>query len=102
MQDEIIEQIEPPLKLVSKRCMALSFGLRLFLQYGVFISSAAVWYFYDIFIAFMSIFLSFIIIGIIRSKLRSAVLPSFQREFYYSDKVLAEWFTAKELCREEL
>jgi len=39
--------------------------------------------------------------GIIRSKLRNSVIPFNQREYQYSDKAIADWYSAKELCYEE-
>ncbi len=56
------------------------------------------WCFYDYFIAIGIFLLSFIIMGIIRSKLRNSVVPSSQREYQYNDKGIADWFTARELC----
>jgi hypothetical protein len=60
-----------------------------------------IWYFYDFFIALLSLVLTFIIMGIIRSKLRNAVIPFNQREYQYNDKAIADWYVAKELCYEE-
>lgn len=98
MRGDIIELMEAPPKLYSKRCKAVSVLLRMFLEYGISASILISWYIYDIFIAVMTMFLGFIIMGIIRSKLiNAAIIPS-QREFSRSDKEIAEWFTAKELC----
>jgi hypothetical protein len=53
---------------------------------------------YDYFMAFFALILSFIIMGIVRSKLRNSVIPPNQREYQYNDKGIADWYTAKELC----
>lgn len=100
MSDNYIEMLEPTPKLHSKKCRAVSFLLRLFLQYGTILTTLATWYLYDFFIAMPTLVLTFIIIGIIRSKLRNSVIPHAQREYHYNDKGIADWYTAKELCSE--
>ena len=75
MQTDFIDLIEPTPKLHSKRCRVAAFILRVFLQFTTFIVSLLAWYFYDYFIALLTLVLSFIIMGIIRSKLRNSVIP---------------------------
>jgi hypothetical protein len=72
--------------------------LKIFLQYTTFIVAIITWYFYDYFIAIATLLLSFIIMGIIRSKLRNSVIPVSQREYHYTDEGIADWYTAKVLC----
>lgn len=98
MQNDYIDLIEPTPKLHSKKCKAIAFILRIFLQFTTFITSLLAWYVYDFFIAMLALVLSFIIMGIIRSKLRNAVIPPNQREYQYNDQGIADWYTAKELC----
>ncbi|PLY12745.1 hypothetical protein CVO_03635 [Sulfurimonas sp. CVO] len=100
MQEEFIELIESTPKLYSKKCKLISFMLRLFLQYTIFLSALTAWYLYDFFLALLTLVLTFIIIGIIRSKLRNSAIPFSQREYHYSDKEIADWYSAKELCYE--
>jgi len=100
MENDYIDLIEPTPKLHSKKCKFISFVLRVFLQFSTFLSSLIAWYVYDYFIAMLTLVLSFIIMGIIRSKLRNAVIPLNQREYQYNDKGIADWYTAKELCFE--
>lgn len=100
MQTDIIDLIEPTPKLHSKRCKLISLILRLFLQFTTFISAMIAWYLYDYFIAGAILLLSFIIMGIIRSKIRNSVIPIKQREFQYNDQGIADWYTARELCIE--
>lgn len=102
MQEEFIELREPTPVLYSKKCRAVSLLLKLFLQYGSAAATFIAWYIYDFFIALLTLVLAFILMGIIRSKLRNSVIPSSQREYHYNDKEIAEWFSAKELCYETL
>lgn len=100
MSDNYIEMLEPTPKLYSKKCKFISFLLKLFLQFTTIISSLAAWYLYDYFIAMLTLVLSFIVMGIIRSVLRNSVIPPAQREYHYNDRGIADWYTAKELCYE--
>lgn len=98
MQTDFLEQIEPTPKLHTKKCKLAAFTLRVFLQFGTIIIGLIIWYMYDYFVAIAGFLLSFIIIGIIRSKLRNSVIPLSQREYQYSDQGIADWYMAKELC----
>ena len=98
MQNDFIDMIETTPVLKSKKCKLVSFLLRIFLQCSTYITTLLVWYMYDYFIAFFALILSFIVIGVIRSKLRNSVIPVKQREYQYTDKGIADWYTAKELC----
>ena len=102
MQNDIIDMIEPTPKLHSKKCRLISFILRVFLQYGIFIIALFTLYMYDYFIAIATFLVSYIVMGIVRSKLRNSVIPLKQREYQYNDKGIADWFTAKEICNDEL
>ncbi len=101
MQTDYIDLIEPTPKVYSKKCKLIAFILRIFLQFSSYMFTLLAWFFYDYFIAFFTLILSFIIIGIIRSKLRNSVIPPKQREYQYNDKGIADWYTAKELCLED-
>lgn len=98
MNEDFLEMIEPTPKLISKKCKLISLILRIFLQFSIYILTVTSWLVYDYFIAFFTFILSFIIIGIIRSKLRNSVIPFKQREYQYSDKAIADWYTSKEFC----
>lgn len=100
MKTEYINLIEPTPILKTKKCKLISFALRVFLQFTTFITSLIAWYMYDYFIALLTLVLSFIIMGIIRSKIRNSVIPTTQREYQYNDQGIADWFTARELCIE--
>ena len=100
MQTDFIELIEPTPKLRTKKCKLISFLVRMFLQYTTFIAALLAWYIYDYFIAIAVLLLSFIIMGIIRSKIRNAVIPSKQKEYQYNDEGIANWYVSRELCIE--
>ncbi len=102
MQTDFINLIEPTPKLHSKKCKLISFILRIFLQFTTFIVAALAWYIYDYFIAGAVLLLTFIVMGIIRSKIRNSVIPPKQREFQYNDQGIADWFIAREICFEEV
>jgi len=98
MDTDYIDLIEPTPKLKTKKCKFVAFLLKLFLQYTTFLAAIIAWYLYDYFIAIATLLLSFIIMGIIRSKLRNSVIPLSQREYHYTDAGIADWYTAKVLC----
>ncbi|MFA6191173.1 MAG: hypothetical protein WC665_02375 [Sulfurimonas sp.] len=100
MPTDFINQIEPTPKLHSKKCQTISFFVRIFLQFTTAAASLIAWYLYDYFIAFFTLILTFIIMGIVRSKIRNSVIPPTQREYQYNDQGIADWFTARELCLE--
>ena len=98
MQNVIIEMIEPTPKLNTTKCKIISYMIWLFLQTATYIATAISWYIYDYFIAFFTLILSYIVMGIIRSKLRNIAIPQKQQEYNYNDKGIAQWFTAREIC----
>jgi hypothetical protein len=98
MNEEYINLIEPTPKLHAKKCKMISLSIRIFLQYALYPFTLFMWYFYDYFIAGAAFLLGFIIIGIIRAKLRNSVIPLTQREYHYTDAAIADWYTAKILC----
>ena len=100
MQTDFIELMEPTHKLHTKKCKIISLIVRMFLQFTTFIIALITWYVYDYFIAGATLILVFIIMGIIRSKIRNSVIPAKQREYQYNDQGIADWYTARELCIE--
>lgn len=100
MNEEILEMLEPTPKLNSKKCRVISLIIRMFLQFGIYIIALIIWYWQDYFIAIASLIASYIVMGIVRSKIRNSVIPPKQREHQYSDKEIADWFVARELCFE--
>ena len=100
MQKDFIDMIEPTPKIHSNKCKLVALLLRIFLQFTTPMIGLVIWYMYDYFIGIASLLLSFIVMGIIRSKLRNSVIPPNQREYQYNDKGIADWYTSRELCIE--
>jgi len=100
MQTDFINQIIPTPTLKTNKCKIIAFLLRIFLQFTSYIVALIIWYMYDYFIAIGLFFLSYLIMGIIRSKLRNSVIPKAQQEYQYNAKGIANWYTAREICIE--
>ena len=98
MENDFIDMMEPTPKLHTKKCQFISKTIAFFLQYTNYIIAIFVWILYDYFLAFFALILSFILVGIIRAKMRVRVIPPKQLEYPYNDKGIADWFTAKEIC----
>ena len=102
MQNDYIDLIEPTPKLLSKKCKLISFFIKIFLEYTTIISGLIAWYLSDYFIAIATLLLTYIVMGIVRSKIRNSVIPIKQREYQYNNQGISDWFTAKEICNDEL
>jgi len=102
MQNNTIDMIETTPKLKSKKCKTISFIISLVLKYISYIITIIIWIKYDYFIAFFTLILSFIIMGIVRAKLRNIAIPLKQQEFQYTDMEIASWYTAQEICNDKL
>lgn len=95
---DFIDMMEPTPNLLSLKCRFLGTTLWLFLQFFIYPASLLVWYLYDYFIAGIALVLGFVVIGIIRAKIRNISIPHKQREYNYNDKGIATWFVATHLC----
>lgn len=102
MNDDFLEMLEPTPKLKTKKCKIISMLIWIFLKFSIYIITIISWLMYDYFIAFFTLILSYVIVGIIRAKLRNSVIPMKQREYHYNDKDIANWYTAKAICDDEL
>jgi len=102
MENNYIDLIEPTPKLYSKKCKFTAFGIKIFLQYFTVFAAFAAWYLYDYFIAGATLLILYIVVGIIRSKIRNSTIPVHQREHHYTDEEIAKWFSAKALCYENI
>ena len=100
MQTDFIDQIEATPKLRTSKCKLISLSIRIFLQLTSYIVGLIAWYYYDYFIAIALFLLSFIIIGIVRSKMMHSAIPPSQHEYTYNTQGIADWYTARELCIE--
>ncbi len=83
----------------SYKCLILSWCVRLFLQFFSTVAAVLSWYLYNYFIALVVLMLSFVVMGIVRSKLRQSSIPINQQEHGYSDAQIASWFTQQYLCK---
>jgi len=101
MKNDYIDLIQPTPTLTSKKCRFTAFIIRVLLQFSTVTMTLIAWILYDYFIAGATLLISFLIVGIVRSKMRNSVIPLHQREYTYSDDAIAKWFCAKELCIEE-
>ena len=102
MQTDYIDLIEPTPTLHSKKCKIIAYIINLFLQFATVTSAVVAFFLYDYFVAIATLLVIFIVMGIVRSKLRNDVIPVTQREHQYSDKEIAIWYTARELCNDNL
>ncbi len=100
MQTDYIDLIEPTPTLYSKKCKLIALAIRVFLQFTTVTVGLITWLLYDYFIAIATMLLTFIVMGIVRSKMRNSVIPQSQREFQYNDQGIADWFAAREICLE--
>lgn len=98
MEDNFLELIEPTPKIEKKKCRVLVFIITFFLKFSTVIAALIAWYLYDYFIAGATLLITFLIVGIIRSKIRNEVIPLNQQEFHYTDNAIATWYVAKRIC----
>ncbi|MDF1881848.1 hypothetical protein JHD50_11150 [Sulfurimonas sp. MAG313] len=86
----------------NKQCKLLQIALALFLSYGIYLITAIIWFFYNWYYALSSLLLSFVLMGIVRSKLLHASIPKVQQEFTYSDKDISSWYVHRYVCPSEV
>ena len=98
MDHDFLELIEPTPTLKGKKCKIGAFFLTLTLSYSPLFFSLILWYLYDYFVAGATLLITFLVIGIVRSKLRNDVIPPNQREFHYTDSAIATWYVTKRVC----
>jgi len=98
MEEKYIDMIEPTPIFNSKRCNIIAKILEYSLTYSIYFITIFSFYLYDFFIAFLTLGLSFIVIGIIKSKLKILSIPIKQLEYLYSDEEIARWYLSKNLC----
>lgn len=98
MNNETIEPIQDVPKLTTKACKIYALLLNYILRFSSVLIAIYVWYAYHLFYALGALIMSYLIFGIIKAKMRDQAIPMKQHERNYSDKELAIWFIAKELC----
>ena len=88
---------QPP----NKACKILHLLLSGFLSYGIYLITAVVWWQYNWYYALSALLLSFVLMGILRSKLLHSSIPKVQQEFTYSDKDIIGWYLHRYVCPSE-
>ena len=101
MQFNDIEEIKQPPMARTFKCKIMFILLELFLRFTTLSVGLLVWYVYDYFIAIATLLVVFIVMGIIRSKLRNIAVPLSQIERDYSDKEIAQWYGSYSFCFKE-
>lgn len=91
-------RIDPTPILPTRVCRITARLMGYALSYGNYALAAIVWMKSDWFIAAGSLFLGFIVFGIIRSKLRNSSIPPAQRETPYNDYAIATWYLSRNTC----
>ncbi len=95
--DDIIDLIESTPVLKTRRCKILSRLIAFCLTFGSVLLALGTWYLYNLLYAGAALIIGYLVIGIIRSKMRNSVIPRMQQEYHYTDRAIADWFVAKEL-----
>ena len=85
-------------KLIDTKCKILNTLLSWFLGYGAYIIALSIWWSYNWYFAISALLLSFILIGILRSKLLYSSIPKVQQELAYSDKDISSWYLYLYIC----
>ncbi len=99
-QEDYIEFIQPTPILHAKRCKLLAKTIALLLRFGAYIVAIMIWWQIDLFFGVVALGLAYLLIGIVRSKMRTLSIPHTQLEYNYSDEAIATWYAAKHLCYE--
>jgi len=100
MENDFIPLIETTPTLYSKKCKIFAWLLMATLKSANYIFALIIWYKFDYFFAIASFLIGFIVMGIVRSKLRNSAIPRVQQEYHYSDKAIADWYMARRVCFE--
>ncbi len=95
-----IPMIEPTPEPQKPFCRYIALLLGWFLSYGVYMLATLAWYFYDWFYAAAFLLLGFVVIGIIRAKIRNISIPPAQQEYAYTDHAIAKWFIVRRMLCE--
>lgn len=94
-----IPLIEPTPEPSRAFCRFAAIALGYFLSYGTYMAALIVWLLYDWFYAVAALLAGFVILGIVRAKIRNISIPLQQQEYQYTDLAIAKWFIVrKTLC----
>lgn len=98
MKNETVYLKEETPEPNSTRCKTVVYTIAFLLRFGSFLIALAIFICADLFYAIASGLIAYIIIGIVKSKMRSASIPPSQHEFSYNDTEIAKWYAKKILC----
>lgn len=89
--------IEPTPEPVKTQCRIAARLLGWFLSYGTYAPALPAWYLYGWFYAIAALLLAFVVLGIVRAKIRNASIPLAQQEYQYTDQAIAKWFVVRRM-----
>lgn len=89
--------LEPTPEPQKKPCRIAALLLGWFLSYGTFFFGIAAWVLYGWFYAIAALLLAFVVLGILRAKIRNASIPLQQQEYQYTDQAIAKWFVVRRM-----
>jgi len=98
MKETTIDLIEPTPIPKSSYCKVISKVIELFLRFSIYFFGLILYLSFDIFVSCIGLAIYFIVLGIIKSKLRLISIPYRQLEFDYSDREISQWYVMKYLC----
>ncbi len=92
-----IPMIEPTPEPKQPLCRLFALLLGWFLSYGNYLIALFFWWLYDWFYAAAALLTGFVVIGIVRAKIRNISIPPAQQEYPYTDRAIARWFVVRRL-----
>lgn len=96
MQNDI-PFIEPTPTLTKRSCRALVYLIEILLRTGSVLIALIAWYLTDWKLAIAFFLLGFLVMGILRAKLRNDSIPPAQQEYDYNDRAIAAWYVSRRL-----
>jgi hypothetical protein len=92
-----IPTIEPTPEPATALCRIAARLLGGFFSYGTYLIALLTWYLYDWFYAIAALLAGFVVLGILRAKIRNISIPLNQQEYTYTDQAIAKWFIVRRL-----
>lgn len=92
-----IPVIEPTPEPVKPLCRLGARLLGWTFSYGTYVLGVLAWYLYGWFYGLAALPAGFVILGIVRAKIRNISIPLPQQEYKYSDHAVAKWYVVRRL-----
>ncbi len=92
-----IPMIEPTPEPLKPFCRIAARLLGWLFSYGTYALALTAWFLYDWFYAAAGLLLGFVVLGIVRAKIRNISIPLSQQEYQYSDQAIAKWFVVRRM-----